>query len=149
MKKEGGDNDLVGFVFSFQDINNFYVVYSAKDNNGENQGPWRLTRVKTTNAPSTQLQDALFKSRSVPGQTEVLWTDPGDNGWKPNVAYKVSIEHRPKKGTIHVKIYEGPSKLADSGKVASSGLAGGRVGVFVASQPQEIWSKMSYKCIEE
>ena len=28
-------------------------------------------------------------------------------------------------------------------------LKGGRVGVFVCSQPNEIWSHMSYKCIEE
>ena len=75
--------------------------------------------------------------------------DPGNHGWKHNVAYKVSIEHRPVKGTIHLIIYEGSTKLLDSGEVTSTGLAGGRVGIFVASQPQEIWSKMSYVCIEE
>ena len=41
-----GDNDFVGFVFSFQDTNNFYVVYASK--NGSNQGPWKIVRVEST-----------------------------------------------------------------------------------------------------
>jgi hypothetical protein len=41
-----GDNDFVGFVFSFQDTHNFYVVYASKD--GSNQGPWKIVRVQST-----------------------------------------------------------------------------------------------------
>ena len=48
-----GDNDFVGFVFSFQDTNNFYVVYASnneKFKNGTewNQGPWKIVRVEST-----------------------------------------------------------------------------------------------------
>ena len=41
-----GDNDFVGFVFSFQDTHNFYVVYGSK--HGSNQGPWKIVRVEST-----------------------------------------------------------------------------------------------------
>ncbi len=42
----GGDNDWIGFVFSFQDNHNFYVVYDSKL--GSNQGPWKIVRVAST-----------------------------------------------------------------------------------------------------
>ena len=45
-----GDNDFVGFVFSFQDTHNFYVVYASK--HGSNQGPWKIVRVKTNDLAS-------------------------------------------------------------------------------------------------
>ena len=54
------DDDFVGFVFSFQDSSNFYVVYSAKDSNVGNQGPWRLVRVASETGPSTDLNSALW-----------------------------------------------------------------------------------------
>ena len=41
-----GDNDFVGFVFSFQDTHNFYVVYGSK--HGSNQGPWKIVTVEST-----------------------------------------------------------------------------------------------------
>ena len=46
MAHGGGDDDLIGFVFSFQDNHNFYVVYSSQ--NGSNQGPWKIVRVAST-----------------------------------------------------------------------------------------------------
>ena len=44
---EDSDNDFIGFVFSFQDSRNFYVVYSSMD--GSDQGPWKIVRVESTN----------------------------------------------------------------------------------------------------
>ena len=44
---DDSDNDFIGFVFSFQDSSNFYLVYSSKS--GSNQGPWKIVRVKSTN----------------------------------------------------------------------------------------------------
>lgn len=145
------DDDFVGFVFSFQDSSNFYVVYSAKHNRPGGQGirPWRITRVSSQTGPSTELNSALWAAESVEGQTEILWQDPNDNGWKPKVPHRFFLQHRPINGTIRVQIYEGSSEVFDTGNLVSHALAGGRVGVFCYSQEQEIWSSMSYQCIQE
>ena len=46
------DNDFVGFVFSFQNTHNFYVVYGSK--HGSNQGPWKIVRVESNNLTSLE-----------------------------------------------------------------------------------------------
>ena len=143
------DDDFVGFVFSFQDSSNFYVVYSAKYTNVGSQGPWRIVRVASTTGPSSQLNSALWNKDNVAGQTEILWQDPNGNGWKPKVPYQFFLQHRPINGTIRVQIFEGSSEVFDTGNLVSHALAGGRVGVFCYSQEQEIWSGMSYQCIQE
>ena len=143
------DDDFVGFVFSFQDSSNFYVVYSAKDSNVGNQGPWRLVRVASETGPSTDLNSALWQPDSVEGQTKVLWRDPGNHGWKSKVPYQFFLQHRPINGTISLRIFEGSSELFDTGDIIDQGLAGGRVGIFCYSQEQEIWSSLSYQCKQE
>ena len=60
-----GDDDFVGFVFSFQDSSNFYVVYSAKESNVAAQGPWRIVRVASETGPSKALNTALWAPDSV------------------------------------------------------------------------------------
>ena len=87
--------------------------------------------------------------QDVAGQTKVIWRDPKNQGWKRNSSYRVYIQHRPKTGIIHVKIYEGSVQIIDSGDVIDTGLSGGRVGVFTCSQPKTIWSDMKYSCQEE
>ena len=51
-----GDNNFVGFVFSFQDTHNFYVVYASKHHSG--QGPWKIVRVESTNL--SQLESGMI-----------------------------------------------------------------------------------------
>ena len=43
------DDDIIGFVFGFQDIQNFYVVYARK---ASYNLPWRLVKVHSTNLAS-------------------------------------------------------------------------------------------------
>ena len=138
-----------GFVFSFQDTSNFYVVYSSKHDS--KQGPWKIVRVNSTTGPSNQLTGALSSTSSVPGQTEIIWQDPAGRGWKHQTPYRYLLQHRPIEGTIRLQIHEGSTELFDTGKLQAPapGLAGGRVGVFCMSQQEEIWSDMSYKCVQE
>ena len=98
--------------------------------------------------PSSELNNAIASPHSVEGQTEVLWKDPGNRGWKSKVPYRFFLEHRPIIGSIHLKIYEGSVELFDT-TITDHGLSGGRVGVFCYSQEKEIWSSMSYQCKQE
>ena len=99
--------------------------------------------------PSVELNSALWKPDSVEGQTEILWKDPSNQGWRTQVPYRFFLEHRPINGSIRLKIYEGSVELFDTGIITDHGLSGGRVGVFCYSQEQEIWSSMSYQCKQE
>ena len=92
---------------------------------------------------------AMRNDQDVAGQTKIIWRDPKKQGWKPKTSYRVYIQHRPKTGIIHLKIYEGSVKIIDSGDVIDTGLSGGRVGVITCSQANSIWSDMKYTCQEE
>ena len=145
--EDEGDDDWVGFVFSFQDTSNFYVVYSSKI--GSNQGPWKIVQVNSTTGPSKELDVALRNTASMPEQTKILWQDPAGRGWKAKTPYRFLLQHHPIAGVIRLIIHEGSDELLNTGDLKDSALAGGRVGVFVSSQPKEIWSRMSYMCIQE
>lgn len=150
-----GDNDMVGFLFNYQDNKNFYVVTSSKQNSG--QGTWALRRVKsTTGHPSNELQDAMFekdqdKTVDVPGQTEVLYKHPSA-GWKARTAYSWVVEVSPDQSNpgaqnIVMKINEGSTVVVDETISDVGGLSGGRLGVYCQSQRDVIWSRMTTKCI--
>jgi len=147
------DDDWVGFVFGFQDTSNFYAVFSSRNEtwngNPSTQGPWKIVRVKSTTGPSSELDRALTFTRSVPGQTEIIWEDPAGRYWKKKTPYRYTIQHRPMAGTIQLKIHEGAEELLDTGSLNETALAGGRVGVFCKSQEEVIWSRMSYECVQE
>ena len=63
MVEDDYDNDFIGFVFSYQDSSNFYVVYSAKHGHHRTkyrQGPWRIVRVNSKTGPSKFLGDLNY-----------------------------------------------------------------------------------------
>ena len=45
-----------------------------------------------------------------------------------------------------LRIYEGGDEIIDTGLLYDRTLRGGRLGFFVLSQPQVIWSDLSYRC---
>ena len=67
MVDTNSDDDFIGFVFSYQDSSNFYVVYSAKHGQRSRwhrtkyrQGPWRIVRVNSKTGPSKFLGDLNY-----------------------------------------------------------------------------------------
>merc|ERR1712013_625746 len=141
------DNDRIGFVFSFQDTSNFYVVYSAKENT--NQQPWQIVRVISSTGPSKELENAFWSNEDYPNQTEIIWQDPQGRGWKSKTSYQYLIQHRPIAGTMRLQVHEGSVELFDTGNLNETALLGGRVGVFAHSQERQLWSPMSYQCVQE
>jgi len=148
------DDDVVGFLFGYQNHKNFYLVTSAR--HGSLQGNWKLTRVNSvTGHPSQELQNAIFtlnvkdgQSQSVPGQTEILWQHP-TSGWKPFTPYSWVVEQRPigQAVNIFLKITEGSRVIVNETITDVGGHAGGRVGIYTHSQENGVWSKMTTKCL--
>ena len=74
------DDDWVGIIFSYQSLNSFYALISAKQSAGHqhthDKGGWRLVRVvSSTGGETSHLAAAIVATKSVRDQTTVLWSD--------------------------------------------------------------------------
>jgi len=149
------DDDYVGFIFSYQDNNQFYSVMWKKNT----QTYWQATPFRAVAEPGIQLK--LVQSETGPGemmrnsmwhtgdtdkQVKLLWKDPRNVGWREKVAYRWLLLHRPKIGLMRLRIFEGENMVADSGNIFDGTLKGGRLGVFCFSQEMIIWSDLVYRC---
>ena len=84
------------------------------------------------------------------GQTELLWRADSREagGWKEGHSYRFSLLHRPRLGLIRLQLWEGESRIADTGNIIDDGqesLRGGRLGVYCDSQEMITWSALSYR----
>ncbi|XP_076639889.1 thrombospondin [Colletes latitarsis] len=154
---DDGDDDFVGFVFSYQDNRRFYIVTWKK---GQQPywmpTPFRavgdpgifLKLVDSTTGPGELLRNSLWHNQDTPNQVKILWRDPKKIGWKENTPYRWHLLHRPRIGLIRFRLYQGKQLMADSGNVYDSTLKGGRLGVYCFSQEKITWSNLLYKCKE-
>merc|ERR1712106_590820 len=144
------DDDVVGFLFNYQDNKNFYLVTSTRQDS--RQGNWNLKRVHSkTGHPSNTMQSALWGDQSSSGETTVLFRHPSA-GWKKQTSYTWIVEVQPDQSNpgaqkIILKINEGSTVVVDEVISDADGLAGGRLGVYCYSQSNVIWSKMSTECL--
>ncbi|XP_043262172.1 cartilage oligomeric matrix protein [Colletes gigas] len=154
---DDGDDDFVGFVFSYQDNRRFYIVTWKK---GQQPywmpTPFRavgdpgifLKLVDSSTGPGELLRNSLWHNQDTPNQVKILWRDPKKIGWKENTPYRWQLLHRPRIGLIRFRLYQGKQLMADSRNVYDSTLKGGRLGVYCFSQEKITWSNLLYKCKE-
>ncbi|XP_017767633.1 PREDICTED: cartilage oligomeric matrix protein [Eufriesea mexicana] len=154
---DDGDDDSVGFVFSYQDNRRFYIVSWKK---GQQPywmpTPFRavgdpgifLKLVDSNTGPGELLRNSLWHNEDTPNQVKILWHDPKKIGWKERTPYRWHLLHRPKIGLIRFRLYQGKQLMADSRNVYDSTLKGGKLGVYCFSQEKITWSNLLYKCKE-
>ncbi|CAK9821391.1 THBS3 [Anthophora retusa] len=154
---DGGDDDFVGFVFSYQDNRKFYLVSWKKGDQAYwEPTPFRavgdrgifLKLVDSSTGPGPLLRNSLWHNKDTPNQVRILWRDPKKIGWKEQTPYRWHLLHRPKIGLIRFHLYQGKQIIADSGNVYDSTLKGGKLGVYCFSQENITWSNLLYKCKE-
>ena len=104
--------------------------------------------MNSVTGPGEALRNALWSSDSVTGQTRVLWADPNRTPWQTGVPYRVLISHLPECNCRMSVQVIGPDgiEIMNSGWISDCSLKGGKLGAFVFSQQEIIWSKLSYKC---
>ncbi|CAL4106126.1 unnamed protein product, partial [Meganyctiphanes norvegica] len=152
------DDDYAGVVFSYQSNARFYMMQWKKRYQrywlsspfvAEGEPAITLKRVDSKTGPGDALRNALWHTGSIPDQTELLWTDPRNVGWEDNVAYRWQLIHRPQIGLIRLRVLKGATLVADSGNIFDNEIKGGRLGAFVFSQEDVIWSNLGYRCNDE
>lgn len=151
------DDDYAGFVFSYKDSSNFYVVMWKQSGQTYWQStPFRavaepgiqLKSVKSETGPGEVMRNSLWHTGNTPSQVYLLWKDPRNQGWQEHVAYRWEVIHRPNLGLIRVTMFEETKMVADSGYIINKDHLGGRLGVFVFSQENVIWSDLVYRCTD-
>ncbi|KAJ8273618.1 hypothetical protein GJAV_G00103660 [Gymnothorax javanicus] len=102
------DDDYVGFIFGYQDSSSFYVVMWKQTE----QAYWQSIPFRAVAQPCLQLK--AVKSRTGPGEflRNALW-------------HTGTPLARPQVGYIRVRLFEGPSLVADSGVVIDTSMRGG------------------------
>lgn len=150
-----GDDDFVGFIFSYQSNKKFYVVMWKQGQ----QNYWvptpflargdpgiQIKLVDSQTGPGPMLRNSLWNTDGYPGEVKLLWHDPKKIPWQQFVSYRWNLVHRPSIGLIRLKLYSGQELIADSQNIFDNTLKGGKLGVYCFSQENIVWSNIEYKC---
>merc|ERR1711997_1069002 len=97
------DDDYVGFIFSYQDNNQFYTVMWKKNTQTYWQAtPFRavaepgiqLKLIQSETGPGQMLRNSLWHTGDTEKQVRLLWKDPRNVGWREKVVYRCN-DHVP------------------------------------------------------
>ncbi|XP_064635829.1 uncharacterized protein LOC135493010 [Lineus longissimus] len=105
-------------------------------------------RISFNVSPGTTLVQALWDAQTTANVVDLVWHAPNLAGWKCKTAYRWQVSHRPSVGTIRIIIKQGETLIVDSGAIFDDVLKGGRVGLFMNTQPGAIWSHLRNTCAD-
>merc|ERR1711915_31335 len=152
--KDKSDNDWVGFVFGYKDVYNFYAVISNRQSlMGRAERPmwWSIKRIQVNDTTQTithsKLLESLRSQDALPGYTVNLWEDPKKGQWASGTPIRWNVVHKPYEGLIRLKMYVNNEQIIDSGDIKEKHpIMGGKIGLYISSQEQVLFSKLSYSC---
>ncbi|KAI3384387.1 hypothetical protein SNEBB_002539 [Seison nebaliae] len=158
------DDDFIGIVFSFESINRFYLIEWKKNNaHQQSQTFWMSTpfravarpglhikKINSTTGRSGLLRNSIWNTESVIHQTQLLYHDKNEVGWKSFTPYRWKLEHRSDLGTIQFTIIDGNRNVVvDTGIIRDKSYSGGRIGFFTFAQEKVTFSNLDYRCLDD
>lgn len=146
------DNDWIGFVFGYVNMFQFYIVISSRQ---KDHMYWQLKKIYFPNIkvlkrkPYPLLITSLQKLNSSHGST-VLWRDPKKQQWVNTVPMQYTVRHIPSKSLIQLRIFNDGKEIINSGDIIDekNPIQGGKLGLFLRSQSNVLFSQLSFACIE-
>jgi hypothetical protein len=159
------DNDYFGLVYNYYSNRKFMVAGWKKSNDApywtpsrpeyETQGGMQIRVFESNSGPSgSDFKMALWNSNNVTqNQAKTLWKDPKQTGWEHRTSYRWNLQYSAVSKCSRIRIYSGSRTIVDSGcqcNPSTSGpIHGGKLGLYVFSQPMVIFSGMKYKCLDD
>jgi hypothetical protein len=160
------DNDYFGLVYNYYNNRKFMVAGWKKSNDPpywtqdspeyETRGGMQIRLMNSRTGPANgNFKKTLWNSNNVSeSQGTTLWKDPRQVGWEHKTAYRWNLQYSAVHKCSRIRIYKVGAMIIDSGCVcnpdaASGPMEGGKLGLYVFSQPMVIFSDMHYKCLDD
>ncbi|MEM9410078.1 MAG: putative Ig domain-containing protein, partial [Planctomycetota bacterium] len=129
---DGGDDDFVGFVFGFQNINQFYLFDWKQAN--QNQAR-RGMSVKVVDVAPPYLSDEFWDANGNGDRVSVIFDN--DLAWQNGVDYRYRLEFQ--SGEFRIQVFEIDAESGDASQIADIFLqddtySSGRFGFYNFSQ---------------
>ncbi|NYZ66260.1 fibronectin type III domain-containing protein, partial [Endozoicomonas sp. SM1973] len=136
--EDTGDDDFIGFVFGFKDLESPFYLFSWKKNNqGAAKEGFSIIKI----VKPTSNRDYFWNLTSNEHIKVLSQTFASDRGWAPHKEYRFSLSYQVN-GNIRVHIYdvESGDLLWDSGLIVDEEPIGlGKVGFYNFSQEDVVY----------
>lgn len=141
-----GDDDLMGFVFGYQNSNQFYVFDWKQGSQGSLGGTaLRGMCIKRFDAGSGEFTEADFWWSNANRPNMTILSPPNDIPWEDFQEYKITLDFTP--GRILIEVRKDDGTLLDRLEVNDSTFTGGRFGFYNYSQDQVVYSGFAQEAL--
>lgn len=149
------DDDYIGIVFNYQSNRKFMLMSWKQTTQKYWNNPraiaeagLQIRMVDSNSGPSRKLMRALWHSDDTTNQITTLYRDPLKRGWEDKTPYRWNIQYSSQSMCMRLRVYDESGLYLDSGCVCQyNPIKGGRLGLYVFSQENVIFSNLSYKSL--